>query len=256
MVVLEKLGNWNRFGIDRIIPQVNRNEFDLEGYLRRSDGKRLINRGVSVIWTPDSVAYSGIAGLHGTSIENLVRIIRNGRMLPRTEKTETHGEDYDDRIHIVPFAEAFEYHPLRDELEQVPAKEVVNTAMSYASMAAFYSYFEREMPGVIDSIDYVSTVLMPDSGMASRAVIKMRERATKFGYDMQKFDEVFETARNRKGAVLAVGTPTLFQFDYHNGDLTPRREVYIKTKTGLPLETIAGIEVLHPAERRELLQRL
>ena len=145
---------------------------------------------------------------------------------------------------------------LRDQLEQVPAEKVVNTARSYAKMAAFYSYFEREMPGVIGSIDYVSTVLMPDSGMATRAVAEMRERATELGYDTQKFDEVFETARNRRGTVLAVGTPTLFQFDYHNGDLTPGREVYIQTRTGLPLEAITGIEVMLPTEKQELMQRL
>jgi len=256
MEVLERLKNWNRFDLDTFVPQINRNEIDLEGYVRRSTGRKLLDRGVSLIWTPDSVAYFGVAGLHGTSIENIARIIKSGRMLPRTEKTETHGEDYDDRIHVVPFAEAFEYHPLRDQLDQVPAKKVVNTAMSYASMAAFYSYFEREMPGVIGSIDYVSTVLMPDSGMATRAVTEMRERATELGYDIQKFDKVLETARNRRGAVLAIGTPTLFQFDYHNGDRTPGREVYIKTKTGLPLEAITGIEVLSPAENQELLQRL
>ena len=216
----------------------------------------MLDRGVSVIWTPELVAYSGFAGLHGTSIENLARIIKSGRMLPRTEKTETHGEDYDDRIHVVPFAEVFEYHSLRDQLDQVPARKVVNTAMSYASMAAFYSYFEKEMPGVIGSIDYVSTVLMPDSGMATRAVAEMKERAIELGYDIQKFDEVIETARNRRGAVLAVGTQTLSQFDYHNGDRTPGREVYIKTRTGLPLEAITGIEVMSPTENQELLQKL
>jgi len=256
MAVLERLENLNRVDLGTIIPQVNRNELDLEGYLKKRKGRELVYRGVSAIWTPELVAYSGVAGLHGTSIENLARIIKIRRMLPRTEKTETHGEDYDDRIHIVPFAEAFEYHALRDQLDQVPAGKVVNTAMSYASMAAFYSYFESEMPGVIGSIDYVSTVLMPDSGMATRAVAEMRKRAIELGYDMQKFDQVFETAGNRKGAVLAVGTPTLSQFDYHNGDLTPGKEVYIKTKTGLPLEAITGIEVMHPAEKQELLQRL
>jgi len=123
-------------------------------------------------------------------------------------------------------------------------------------MAAFYSYFEKEMPGVIGSIDYVSTVLMPDSGMATRAVAEMKERAIELGYDIQKFDEVIETARNRRGAVLAVGTQTLSQFDYHNGDRTPGREVYIKTRTGLPLEAITGIEVMSPTENQELLQKL
>jgi len=227
MVVLEKLENWNKVKADILIPQVNRNEIDLEGCLNRSAGRKLLKRGVSIIWTPDLVAYSGVAGLHGTSIENLARIIKSGRMLPRTEKTETHGEDYDDRVYVVPFPEAFEYHSLKDQLDQVPAEKVVNTAGSYAKMAAFYSYFEREMPGVIGSIDYVSTVLMPDSSMALRAVAEMRERATELGYDTQKFNDIFETARSRRGAILAVGTQTLFQFDYHNGDRTPGREVYI-----------------------------
>ena len=99
MAVLERLENRNKVDLGTIIPQVNRNEIDLEGCLRRSTGRRLLDRGVSVIWTPELVAYSGVAGLHGTSIENLARIIKGGKILPRTEKTETHGEDYDDRIH-------------------------------------------------------------------------------------------------------------------------------------------------------------
>ena len=53
MAVLERLENWNKVDLGTIIPQVNRNEIDLEGYLRRSTGKRLLDRGVSVIWTPN-----------------------------------------------------------------------------------------------------------------------------------------------------------------------------------------------------------
>jgi hypothetical protein len=255
MAALERIKNWNSVDFDPLV-QENGSDLDLEVFLRKSTGRQLIDRGVSVIFNPDLVSYSGVAGLHGTSIENVARIIKNGRMIPRTNRTITHGYDNDDKIYIVPFAEAFEFHHLRDRLERVQGEKVVNTAKSYASTAAFYSYFEREMPEVISSIDYVLILLMPDSGMASRTVGEMRRRARELGYDMQKFDNVFETARNRKGAVLAVGTQTLSSFDYHEGDGTPGREVYIKTRTGLPLEAITGIEVINSIEKQELLQRL
>ncbi len=256
MMVSEEQKNWNTVDLRQTFPQINRSELDLEGSLRRSGGRELIRRGISVIWAPESVSYSGIIGLHGTSIENLVQIIESGKMLPRTEKTEIHEEDYDDRIYVVPFAEAFQCHPLGDQLTPVPAKKVVNTARSYASMAAFYSYFQKEMPGVIDSINYVATLLMPDSEMAARTITEMQERAVRIGYDEQKVADTFEAAKNRRGAILALGLPTLFKFDYQNGDRTPGREAYIRTKNGLPLEAITGIEIISPTEKQEVMQRL
>ena len=195
-----------------------------------------------------------IAGLHGTSVESLIKIYHEGIIKPYTVKTAYDIESHKDRVYLVPFSESFKSHLLSSKLEDISIESVISSSVKYARMSAFFSYFQEKMPGVITSWNYIHLVMNPKSEEALIALYQMSQRCESIVYAPDLFFQTLEKATKRKGAVLSVDSKTINKFIYHDGDKTPGKEVFIQTEKGISIENVVGIEFMVDSERDEFMK--
>ena len=212
----------------------------------------LLNRGVN--WADSS----GVVGLHGTSIENFVSMLKKGTIEMDAQKSIAQGSNYNGRFYIIPYKSAFQNHPLHSQLTEMTPNTVFQAAADYSSIAAFFSYVNQFLPGVIDNRDY-ATLLPMDlrNGKHTRGIVeKLIDKSKTKGFDRDfARKKIAEGIYQRRGIVLSVG-PSILDYEVKNGEETPGREVYVEEPKIPTDKVILGAQVMIPDFKNEIYQRL
>ncbi len=212
----------------------------------------LLNRGVNWI---DS---SGVAGLHGTSIENFVSMLKTGTIEMDTQKSRAQGSNYDKRFYFIPYKSTFQNHPLHSQLAEMTPNTVFQAAVDYSNIAAFFSYMNQFLPGVVDNRDY-ATLLPLDlrNGKHAKSIVeKLIEKAKTKGFDKDfARKKIAEGIYQRRGIVLSIG-PEILSYNVKNGEETPGREIYAEEPKIPTDKAILGAQVMIPDFKDEIYQRL
>jgi hypothetical protein len=212
----------------------------------------LLNRGVN--WNDNS----GVVGLHGTSIENFVSMLKKGTIEMDAQKSKAQGSDYNGRFYVIPYKSAFQNHPLHSQLTDMTPNTVFQAAADYSNIAAFYSYMNHFLPGVVDNRDY-ATLLPLDlrNGKHTRGIVeKLIDKAKTKGFDRNfARKKIAEGIYQRRGIVLSIG-PNILDFEVKNGEETPGREVYVEEPKIPTDKVILGAQVMIPDFKDEIYQRL
>ena len=212
--------------------------------------KRLFSQGVPVY---DS---SGRIGLHGTSIENFVRMIKTGEIKTDTEKNKIQGESHANRFYIVPHKKSLEGSELHDESRDLSLDTVFQASADYASITAFYSYISERLPGLLDDSTYMLYVLYPETEKGKAAREFLIKKAEQMSFDKELVEKTIREAKGRRGVVLAIDSNVLSKYKLLRGEKTPDREIYIESEQ-IPLEDIIiGAESMIGYDKEEIFERL
>ncbi|MBI2626792.1 MAG: hypothetical protein HYW77_00945 [Parcubacteria group bacterium] len=212
--------------------------------------KKLFSEGVPV-YDP-----SGRVGLHGTSIENFVRMIKTGAIKTDAEKNKIQGETHNNRFYIVPHKESLQGSELYNDSRDLSVDTVFQAAADYASITAFYSYVIERLPGLLDDSTYMLYVLYPETEKGQAARDFLVNKAVQVGFDPELVEKVIREAKGRRGVVLAINKDVLDKFKLMRGEKTPDREIYIEAPE-IPFEDIVtGAEPMIGYDKEEIFERL
>ncbi len=207
---------------------------------------------------------TGRIGLHGTSIENFVSMVKSGAITPDLDKTKSQGESHNDRFYITPHRDALQGTPLFDGIKDMSLDTVFQAAADYSRITAFYSYMQKAAPGILDNDWYTHFVLspktpegasmMPTSPEGKFTYEKMLGKGRGLGMDETVLKKTIQEALQRRGIVLAVNLDAAKQYPLHNGDRVPGGEIYIEGQS-LPFKKlIMGAEPMLSMDKEEILE--
>ncbi len=207
---------------------------------------------------------AGRIGLHGTSIENFVSMVRSGTITPDLDKIKSQGEAHDDRFYITPHRDTIQGTPLFDEIKDMSFNTVFQAAADYSTITAFYSYMQKTVPGVLDNDWYTHFVLspkVPEGRMMLPATPegkftyeKMLAKGKELGIDQATLEQTIQRALQRRGIVLAVNLDAAKQYPLHMGERVPGKEIYIQGQS-LPFkQLVMGAEPMLSIDKEEILE--
>lgn len=209
---------------------------------------------------------TGRIGLHGTSIENLVSMVKSGNITPDLDKTRSQGETHDDRFYLTPYKDALQGTPLFGEIKDISPNTVFQAAADYSTIAAFYSYMKEKIPGLLNDDWYTHFVLSPKTlkeGMMLSSTPEgkftyehMLSRGKELGIDQSFLEQTIQEARQRRGVVLAINLDAAQKYPIMNGDRVPGQEIYLQGRR-LPFkELIKGAEPMLSSSKEEIFSLL
>lgn len=211
---------------------------------------------------------TGRIGLHGTSIENFVSMVKSGIITPELGKTQSQGESHDDRFYVTPHKDALKGTPQYDDVKDMSLDTVFQAAADYSSIVAFWSYIQKTLPGVLDNDWYTHFVvgkkslgdglrkLLPASPEGKFAYDHMLETGKKAGYELEVIERTIQEALQRRGVVLAVNLDAALKYPLLNGDRVPGKEIYIEGEN-LPFNgLIMGAVPMLSADKEEIFDNL